>query len=302
MSMPFDASLKGLVNLDPLAWARYLCQEPVLTATLVDTDASEIAATADKAIRVEFAEHTHLIHLEPQASHDAELPERLHWYSTVLRRLHGLDVRSIVLLLRPSARANVLTGAWECRLPQRERSYLTFEYEVLSMWEQPLEPLLEGPLALATLAPLTSAAQPQLETIVRQVVQRVQREADPDQSDTIQSALFLLLGLLYPLDLIKRLLEGVPNMEESSFYQLILQRGEERGEERGRQEGIALGERRGQWRGTRQTILRMGRRKLGEPTPEQLARLEAIEELERLERIADRILDDIRTWDELLAE
>jgi predicted transposase YdaD len=308
--MPFDASLKSLLNLDPLAWATFLCTEPVLTATLVDTDASAIAATADKAIRVEFADHAYLIHLEPQASHDAELPERLHWYSTVLRRLHGLEVRSVVLLLRPSARATVLTGAWERRLPQSQRSYLSFQYEVISAWEQPLAPLLAGPLALTTLAPLTSAAQPRLEEVVQQVVTRVQQEAAPDQRDTIQTALFLLLGLLHPVELIKRLLQGVPNMEESTFYQLILQRGEERGialgEQRGialgEQRGIALGESQGRAAGARQTILRLARRKLGEPTPEQLARLEAIADLDRLEQIADRMFNDIRTWDDLLAE
>jgi predicted transposase YdaD len=301
MSRPFDTSLKELIELDPLGWARFFSPLPVESAQLIDSDLATLLAMADKVLRVQTPGLEYLMQVELQASHSLELVGRLHLYSAALTDRHRLPVRTVVLLLRPEANASNLRGLWEQRFPGEE-AYLTFRYDLIRVWTQPLQGLLQGPLGLLPLAGLTDEAQGQIETVVAAMVQRVRREAPTDRTTTIETALFTLLGLRQNADLIARLIEGVREMEESSFYQLILRRGEERGRQEGRQEGIALGERQGAERGARQTILRLARRKLGEPSPEQLARLEAIADLDRLEQIADRMFNDIRTWDELLAE
>jgi hypothetical protein len=73
-------------------------------------------------------------------------------------------------------------------------------------------------------------------------------------------------------------------MKESTTYQGIL--------EEGRQEG---------WRkGVRQTILRLGRQKFGPPRDAIGATLTTMTDLERLERMIDRILI-ASSWDDLLA-
>ena len=56
---------------------------------------------------------------------------------------------------------------------------------------------------------------------------------------------------------------------------------------------------RGALKGQRVTILRMGRRRFGEPTPEQQARLEAIDAPERFDLLSDAIMD-ATSWDDLL--
>ena len=69
-------------------------------------------------------------------------------------------------------------------------------------------------------------------------------------------------------------------MEESSGYQLILERGEVKGLIR--------------------AIREQGRLKFGQPNAEQLSALQRIQDMDRLEEVNRRILS-ATTWDELLA-
>jgi len=87
--------------------------------------------------------------------------------------------------------------------------------------------------------------------------------------------------------------EKMLRLEESSVYQAIFQRGFrigfERGYERGRRLEVHL-----------RFLKRVGTRKFGNPTSAVIARLDSMQELERLEAIEDRLWD-VSTWDELLS-
>ena len=73
-------------------------------------------------------------------------------------------------------------------------------------------------------------------------------------------------------------------MEESSGYQLILERGEAKGERRS----------------LIQTLLRLGRKKFGEPDSATLSLIEPLTDVDRLQALTDRILD-VTSWQELLS-
>ena len=72
-------------------------------------------------------------------------------------------------------------------------------------------------------------------------------------------------------------------MHESDTYMAILEEGEERGE----------------LKEARKIILRQGTKRFGTPDTQTQAAIEAIMSLERLEQIADRILE-VESWNELL--
>ena len=73
-------------------------------------------------------------------------------------------------------------------------------------------------------------------------------------------------------------------MRESTTYQGILDEGREEG---------ALRE-------ARKILLRLGRRKFGPPEPAVEATVQAIADLDRLERMSDQMFD-VTTWNDLLA-
>ena len=77
-------------------------------------------------------------------------------------------------------------------------------------------------------------------------------------------------------------------LEDSSTYQLILERGIEKGIERG-----ALAE-------AKSVLMRLGRKRFGDCPTEVEAALRSIQDVARLERLAENIFD-ARSWDELIA-
>ncbi len=93
------------------------------------------------------------------------------------------------------------------------------------------------------------------------------------------------MGLRYSRDAVSVLLRGFANMEESTTYQEIIEKGLEKGR---------LEEARG-------LLLRQARKRLGAPTREAEADLNAIYDIQRLEDLVDRLLDGTaKTWDDLL--
>ena len=97
------------------------------------------------------------------------------------------------------------------------------------------------------------------------------------------TATFLLMGLRYSDELTDSLLERVQNMHESTTYERILRDGR-----------ITEAQR---------LLLLQGEIRFGVPEARTRSAIEAIQDIERLERMSKRILDaDIHEWDGLLDE
>jgi predicted transposase YdaD len=277
---PFDATLKDLIEDDHLGWARLFNPRPVRSVAFVDADVSTLTAAADKVLRVEDDVGVRLLNVEPLGYHDAGAPGRLHLYSTVLGHRHGLPVRSILLLLRRAANATAFTGQLQVFEPGESEPYDTFRYQVIRLWDHPLAPLLTGGLGLLPLAPLTDEAAVDPGAVVRRIDERLRAEAPPDVADKMRTATFVLMGLRYDAAIAAQLFQEITTMEESTTYQLIISRGR-------------LNE-------ARRILLRQGRMKFGEPDAAVSATLEGIPDLDRLERMTDRILS-ATSWQDLLA-
>jgi hypothetical protein len=107
------------------------------------------------------------------------------------------------------------------------------------------------------------------------------------------------MGLRYSKEQVDEFIKGVSAMilgirgiEESSVYQDIFAKGEAKGEARGRAEGSVAQ--------ARDDVLRLGRKRFGQPNENVSARIDAIDNLAQLLFLHDRILD-VSTWAELLA-
>jgi predicted transposase YdaD len=278
--MPFDASLKDLIEEYAPAWAERFWPGPVLDAEVIDADVSTVTAASDKVIRVRSPDGESLLDIEVQSSYDAGLPRRLLLYSDLLNYRHGLPVRSVVVLLRKEANAGTMTGIVELRHAPADEPYHWFRYTVVRLWQQPLAPLLAGPVGLLPLAPLTDDAEADLPGVVDQVIRRLRAETSRTEAAKMEVATFILMGMRYEEDVLEQLYKGVPDMEESSGYQLIMKRGERK---------ALIG-----------TLLRQGRKKFGEPDATTLAAVERLTDVDRLQNLTDRILE-AATWQELLS-
>ncbi len=98
-------------------------------------------------------------------------------------------------------------------------------------------------------------------------------------------------------------------LEESSYVRIWLDKGRDEGKKEGKLEGMLEGKLEGMLEGklegkleeARAIILRLGRRRFGEPDSSLLSKLESIEAIERLEEITDRLITAV-SWNEAIGE
>jgi predicted transposase YdaD len=289
--------------MGPPDWAGYLCKPSAVYGgvTAIDSNLSTVTAEADKVLWIDAPEPW-IEHAELQAGRDLRLVDRSHLYNTLLGYQFRVPIRTTVILLRPEADGPELTGLRE----QRHRDgdvYDSFRYNVIRVWEQPVDHLLACGLSVLPLAPISDVAAERIPEVLLAISRRLEQKASPDQAAILWNATRILMGLRYEEEQIAAIFEGVSAMlfgihgiEESSVYQGILRKGEIKGRIEGRAEGraeaaIEYG---------RTTLLRHGSKKLGPPDERFERAIAALDDLDRLNELIDRVLD-VSTWDELMA-
>ena len=238
-----------------------------------------------------------ILHLDAQAGPSATKHLDVLAYNVLLHRQYRVPVRSIVLLLREQAVHPNMTGRVQYAT-RPERGKMDFVFEVIRLWEIPAEQLLHSSLATAPLAvlgklPEALGLRDGLAAVVRQLAERLEREAAVGQSrgsrapnaslaDRLLPAAYVLTGLrLKSPDEVRQLFQGVSMaMRESVTYQAILEEGHVEGLHR--------------------TILRLGRVRFGEADESIRQQIESIRDIVVLENLSERLLT-VSSWDELLA-
>jgi hypothetical protein len=159
-----------------------------------------------------------------------------------------------------------------------------FTYEVIPLWERPLEHFLNGPLGIAPLAvlarlPADIPLEQGLAGVIQRLCDRLRQEAPPEKFGKLLTSAYVLTGLRVPRQRAWSLFRGVQGMEESDTYLAILDEG-------------AL-------KYARKVILRLGQRKFGPPSDDVVTAVKGIEALDRLDRLIEGYTE-VSSWQELL--
>jgi predicted transposase YdaD len=211
-----------------------------------------------------------------------------------------VPVHSTIILLRPAADGPDVTGIYEKRYRNGD-VYDWFQYNLVRIWEQPVEEVLAAGVSVLPLAPVAKVEPEKVPEVLMAISERLASETNAEQAATLWAATKVLMGLRYPKEQVEgftkgaAMIMGIRGIEESSVYQDIFAKGEAEGRVEGRREGQAEGA----VDEARTTLLRQGRKKLGPLSEAVQARIAAIRDLDRLNDLLDRILD-VSTWDELL--
>jgi hypothetical protein len=134
------------------------------------------------------------------------------------------------------------------------------------------------PLAVLGKPPPGKTREQVLPEVVERIVERAEREAKPDAGKLLTSA-YILSSMHVAPAVARVIFNKVIAMQESGTYQLILEEGAVKH--------------------TRELILRLERKQIGEPNEKQKNKLGAIGDPERLDWIALKVLT-AKTWDSLL--
>ncbi|MBV8126302.1 MAG: hypothetical protein JO114_01405 [Planctomycetaceae bacterium] len=198
---------------------------------------------------------------------------------------HDLPVLTVLVLLRKEANSPSLTGRYDRHMPDGWQTN-RYDYRVVRLWQKDVESFLNAGIGLVPLAPLTDVPEADLPQLVGLMAERINAEPR-SRAAKLWTATYLLMGLRYSDELTDSLLEGVQTMQESTTYQKILREGRNEGQ-------ITEAQR---------LLLLLGEIRFGVPEARTRSAIEAIQDIERLERMSKRILDaDIHDWDGLLDE
>src|SRR5262249_36521805 len=140
-----------------------------------------------------------------------ELPDRVHWYSTILRHTHKVPVHSTILLFRPVADGPELTGLYE-QTDRQGVAYDWFRYNVVRIWERPVGEVLAAGLPVLPLAPVSNVAAEKVSQVLLAISDRLARETTPEQAAEFWNATTILMGLRYEKEQIYAIIEGVSTM------------------------------------------------------------------------------------------
>jgi hypothetical protein len=285
MSHPFDATLKEIFVPRPEDFAPVFRFPRLKPAQALNVDLSTISAATDVAFGF-GAPLQEIVDLNFQSGPDTTLAARLLLYNAAFHLHYQVPVRSVAILLRPKADAADLTGklAYACGGKQVE-----FEYDVVRMWKEPVEPFLHGGLGLLPLATLCRMSEeiplPEaLRHVVREIDRRLLQETDHARAVRLMTAAFILTGLRVPKEDLPSIYDGVRIMHESTAYDVILDEGRVEGD----------------LRTSHRWLLRLGRKRFGAADSTTESALTSIKDLERLERMAEAVLT-VNSWQELLA-
>ena len=160
--------------------------------------------------------------------------------------------------------------------------YLAFRYQVIRVWQVPVERFLTGGLGTLPLAPISDVAEPELPSVIDRMRRQTKEWASSKARD-MWAASYLLMGLRFEPLIVKSVLQGVLTMEESTTYREILAKGAQAG---------ALAE-------AKKTLLLLGRERFGRASARVKQTIEAISDLERLEHLELQVLK-AANWEELL--
>lgn len=292
MPHTFDATLKNLARDYPAGFVALFDGPTNLPISVLDTDLSAVTTSADLVVGL-GTPLREVVHIDFQSGASANKHREILVYNALLHKTHKVPVRSIVILLRRNARHKNMNGVVSYAASTTQGKMI-FEYQMVKLWDIPAENFVEGDLGLIPLAPLGKlpdglSKENGLQKVIQNVVNRLLIDEYSEKSKELLTATYLLSGLVTSPEKAKRLFKGVRAVKESSTYMAILEEGIEKGIEKGKIEMLL------------ETILRLGTKRFGKPTPATEKRLLRIQSRKRLEELTDKILD-AKSWDELLAK
>jgi hypothetical protein len=225
-----------------------------------------------------------IIQIDFQSSAAAWKHADLMVYHSLLYAHYRVPVHTIVLLLRPEAAHSNMNGSIGYA-PRPGRGKMDFGYERIPLWQRPAEELLSADLGVAPLAvlgrlPAGLSLEDGLANVAQRVVDRLVKEAPPEQVKKLLTDAFLLTGLRVRRDVARRIFKGVRAMHESDTFLAILDEGQEK----------AL----------REAILLVGVARVGPADESFSVQLASISDLDRLKRMISRGVT-ATSWQEILA-
>lgn len=281
----FDEIVKHLMERFPYPFAVLALNTPhVEIGDSLSTEQPTVKIHhSDMTFKVRLPDEEAILHIEAQTDDSTHkpMPLRMLAYASFLALQHEMNVYSTVLYFRPTAgqRDPGFYG-----YGNDHRGGLWFKYNVIRLYELEGETFLDADSV--GLLPFTPLMKPPTgmtpETWVEKCIETTHAaDVDKQTRATLLFALSIFGSLAHPPELFQdRILEEI--MQESPFYERVMQRGIAQGIEQGREQGREQGARQ---TNIENTIAILNARFPNDDANALKPKLEAIEDLNHLKQL-----------------
>lgn len=224
--MQFDNLCKYLAEKYPDRFASWLLGRPLNRVEVIKTELSLEPIRADSVILLRTQERILHIEFQVQVPTGKPMPLRMLNYFVRLHWQYNLPVTQVIIWLQQTNNPAVFENEFQLESTRHG-------YQVIRMWEQSPEPLLQDPalLPLAVLAAADNSTE-----LLNQVASEVAKIESTVQRQEISASTEILAGLRFNRNLIRNLFRE-EIMRESVIYQDILEEGRKEGKKEGKKEG-----------------------------------------------------------------
>ena len=210
----YDNLCKYLAEKHPDRFASWLLGREVTGTRVFKTELSLEPVRADSVTFLRLSDR--ILHLEFQVNvpQNKPMPLRMVNYWVRLYWQHNLPITQVLIWLKETNNEAVFETEFQLESTRHR-------FQVVRMWEQSPEALLESP-GLLPLAILSQTEDPT--GLLSQVANKVATIEQPEEREEIITSIQLLSGLRFNLDLVRSFLRG-GYMRESVVFQDILKQG-----------------------------------------------------------------------------
>lgn len=278
MPKPADIGSKRLISLAPDLWVQWVTQIPdVVAREIVTSEFQWISRESDVLVRAYSPQDGDFLVLnELQLRYNPRMPKRMRTYAALAEERYNLPTYPVLINILPPAASVVVATRYESEFRGLQARQ---DYHVINLWEVEAEVVFQQPLpSLIPFIPVLRGGGE--ESAVRRALQVLRTD---EQLSELEPLLAFFASFVLSIPLVQQIMRwDMAVLQESPWYQEILQQGLQQGMRQGLLSGIALG-------------LEL---KFGTEGLRLLPEIRQIEDVERLEAIQQGI-KTVNTLDEL---
>jgi len=290
MTKKADIGGKRLIGLSPTLWAHWVTDdETVQVQEMLNSELQWIERESDILLKAHSPQWGDFILLnELQLRYDARMPRRMRAYAGLVEEKYGLPVYPVLI--------NILRPGKKVRIPNRYESEIMGlkahqDYRVINLWEIQADVVFEQNLSsLLPFVPILKGGDN--ENNLRRALVRLRN--DQVLAD-LEPLLSFFASFVFDIPLVQQMMRwDMTVLQESPWYNQILQEGLQRGIQEGRQEGLQKGLQEGRQEGRQEgeadLLIRQLKRRVGLLSEAQVLQIRQLS-IPQLENLGEALLD-----------
>ena len=236
-----DISSKRIIGIDPSRWVEWVTEITNVTVKeVISSDFQWLSREGDVLVSVSTPEHGEFMVLnEMQLRYDEKMPRRMRAYAGLAEEKYQKPVYPVLInILQPSENTEIV-NCYESEFLNL-RAYQ--DYRVINLWQVEAEAVFQQPLpSLLPFVPILKGGGE--EATVRQALQLLRED---EQLLELENLLAFFATFVLKTEIVQQIMRwDMAVLQQSPWYQQILQERVKIGEQRGEQRGIEIGQQQG---------------------------------------------------------